>query len=128
MIIKGCILNLIEKNYDGKLRTVVILRVGTYINKNQNNELEIIVEELETKLTANANQTFCILPKLDNQTDEDPQSDENFRTSILGENTSVNSQELANMIEFAKKTTTENEIIKKKNAELQSVVKELMNN
>ena len=45
MTIKGCILNLIEKNYNGKLRTVVIVRIGTYINKNQNNELAIFFNE-----------------------------------------------------------------------------------
>lgn len=45
MTIKGCILNLIEKNYHGKLRTVVIVRIGTYINKNQNNELAIFFNE-----------------------------------------------------------------------------------
>ena len=45
MTIKGCILNLIEKNYNGKLRTVVIVRIVTYINKNQNNELAIFFNE-----------------------------------------------------------------------------------
>ena len=45
MTIKGCILNLIEKDYNGKLRTVVIVRIGTYINKNQNNELAIFFNE-----------------------------------------------------------------------------------
>ena len=45
MTVKGCILNLIEKNYNGKLRTVVIVRIGTYINKNQNNELAIFFNE-----------------------------------------------------------------------------------
>jgi hypothetical protein len=45
MTIKGNILRLIEKNYDGKLRTVVILKIGTYVNKNQNNELAIFFNE-----------------------------------------------------------------------------------
>lgn len=45
MTVKGCILNLIEKNYNGKLRIVVIVRIGTYINKNQNNELAIFFNE-----------------------------------------------------------------------------------
>ena len=45
MTIKGNIIKLIEKNYDGKLRTVVILKIGTYINKNQNNELTIFFNE-----------------------------------------------------------------------------------
>ena len=50
MTIKGCILNLIEKNYDGKLRTVVIVRIGTYVNKNQNNELAIFFNETKLHL------------------------------------------------------------------------------
>lgn len=45
MTIKGNIVRLIEKNYDGKLRTVVIVKIGTYINKNQNNELAIFFNE-----------------------------------------------------------------------------------
>jgi|688.fasta_scaffold52041_8 hypothetical protein len=45
MTIKGNIIKVIEKNYDGKLRTVVILKIGTYINKNQNNELTLFFNE-----------------------------------------------------------------------------------
>lgn len=45
MTIKGNILRIIEKNYDGKLRTIVVLKIGTYINKNQNNELTIFFNE-----------------------------------------------------------------------------------
>ena len=45
MTIKGGILEIIEKNYDGKLRTVVILKIGTYVNKNQNNQLAIFFNE-----------------------------------------------------------------------------------
>jgi hypothetical protein len=45
MTIKGSILRLIEKNYDGKLRTIVIIKIGTYVNKNQNNELAIFFNE-----------------------------------------------------------------------------------
>ena len=52
MTIKGCILNLIEKDYNGKLRTVVIIRIGTYVNKNQNNELAIFFNENKKHLLA----------------------------------------------------------------------------
>jgi hypothetical protein len=45
MTIKGGIVEIIEKNYDGKLRTVVILKIGTYVNKNQNNQLTIFFNE-----------------------------------------------------------------------------------
>jgi len=45
MTIKGLILQIIEKNYNGKLRTVVVLKIGTYVNKNQNNELTIFFNE-----------------------------------------------------------------------------------
>lgn len=50
MTIKGNILRMIEKNYDGKLRTVVILKIGTYVNKNQNNELAIFFNETKRHL------------------------------------------------------------------------------
>lgn len=50
MTIKGNILRLIEKNYDGKLRTVVIVKIGTYVNKNQNNELAIFFNETKLHL------------------------------------------------------------------------------
>jgi len=50
MTIKGSILRIIEKNYDGKLRTVVILKIGTYVNKNQNNELAIFFNETKLHL------------------------------------------------------------------------------
>ena len=45
MTIKGNITQIIQKNYSGKLRTVVIVRIGTYVNKNQNNELAIFFNE-----------------------------------------------------------------------------------
>ena len=45
MTVKGGIVEIIEKNYDGKLRTVVILKIGTYVNKNQNNRLAIFFNE-----------------------------------------------------------------------------------
>ena len=45
MTIKGTILKMIEKNYNGKLRTIVMLKIGTYVNKNQNNELAIFFNE-----------------------------------------------------------------------------------
>jgi hypothetical protein len=45
MTIKGNIVRLIEKDYNGKLRTVVMIKIGTYINKNQNNELAIFFNE-----------------------------------------------------------------------------------
>jgi hypothetical protein len=45
MVIKGYILNIIEKNYDGKLRNVVIVSTGVYVNKNMNNELAIFFNE-----------------------------------------------------------------------------------
>jgi hypothetical protein len=45
MTIKGNVVNIIEKNYAGKLRTVVIVKIGTFINKNQNNQLAIFFNE-----------------------------------------------------------------------------------
>lgn len=45
MTIKGSIISLIEKDYNGKLRTVCIIKIGTYVNKNQNNELAIFFNE-----------------------------------------------------------------------------------
>jgi len=45
LCIKGCIAKIIEKNYEGKLRSVVIVKIGAYINKNINNELAIFFNE-----------------------------------------------------------------------------------
>jgi len=45
IVIKGCIKSIIEKNYDGKLRSVVIVKIGSYQNKNLNNELAIFFNE-----------------------------------------------------------------------------------
>jgi len=45
MTIKGIIRSIIEKNYQGKLRTIVILKIGAYVNKNENNELAIFFNE-----------------------------------------------------------------------------------
>lgn len=50
MTIKGGILQIIEKNYNGKLRTVVVVKIGTYVNKNQNNELAIFFNETKRHL------------------------------------------------------------------------------
>jgi hypothetical protein len=48
--IKGNIVNIIEKNYAGKLRTIVVLKVGTFINRNQNNELAIFFDDYKRHL------------------------------------------------------------------------------
>lgn len=45
MTIKGNIVRIVDKNYHGKLRTVVILKIGTYVNKNQNNQLAVFFNE-----------------------------------------------------------------------------------
>lgn len=45
MTIKGNIVRIIEKNYHGKLRTVCVVKIGTFINKNQNNQLAIFFNE-----------------------------------------------------------------------------------
>lgn len=50
--IKGDIVQLIEKNYEGKLRTVVVLKIGTYIGKSQNNQLTIFFNENKRHLLA----------------------------------------------------------------------------
>lgn len=50
MTIKGQILRLIEKNYAGKLRTVVVVKIGTYVNKSQNNELTLFFNESKRHL------------------------------------------------------------------------------
>jgi hypothetical protein len=45
MIITGVILNIIEKNYDGRFRNVVHLKIGPCVSKSLNNELFIFFNE-----------------------------------------------------------------------------------
>lgn len=95
--------------------------------ENQNSELMNMVDELEAKLTQSNSTAFSILPLLENQKTSNSALEQLVKNPVLSSNTNVNSQELTQLIEFAKATSTENELIKKKNGELQSMVRELTN-
>lgn len=96
--------------------------------ENQNNEMAHMLEELEAKVNA-ANTTFSILPLLDGQRDspnpvlQNP-SDSALKTPMV--TTNVNSQELNTLLETLRNSTAENELVKKRNAEIQTMVKELI--
>lgn len=99
--------------------------------ENQNNELMNIVDELEGKNNQTAlNNTFNILPFLDNVNTETFQNNNGTTaSSLVGTNEikNVNSNELNSLIELVKKTSVENDSIRKKNGELQNIVRDLSN-
>lgn len=97
--------------------------------ENQNNEMAHMLEELEAKVNA-ANTTFSILPLLDGQRDNAAtaglQTATDSSLKIPAVTTNVNSQELNTLLETLRNSSAENELIKKRNAEMQAMVKELM--
>lgn len=97
--------------------------------ENQNNELVNMVEDLEVKLAQQTATPINILGLLDQSASGD--SGLNMESVIKNQDpnntTNISNADLTKMFDTIKSTSAENEILKKKNAEMQAAVKDIMN-
>lgn len=98
--------------------------------ENQNNELVNMVEELEATLEQQSSTPLNILEFLDGPGMKSKESGLDFDSimkNTTSSSTSIHNTELTKLLEVLKAKSNENDLIKQRNNEMQTILKELMN-